>query len=147
MDVTFDSGNRDRPTAKTRIYAPTHPSAGGQPIPISPDGEQLPQPQPRPSEQNPQGVLAPEQPRAMTMQSKILLLITIFLVAVTILFGLRGSAQIARLYADIYRLDSEIATYEEEISQIRKEQGATSGYIAIRDTNQEAGRILNWGTE
>jgi len=147
MDVTFDSGKSGKRQPRTRIYAPTHKPASKQVtyIRFEDDTPLAIQPQPDVAELEEQ--LAVAQPKAMTMQSKILLVLAIFLVSATILLGLRGNAEIARIYTDIANLEKEIASYEEELSQIKKDQGAMSGYIAIRDTNEEAGRVLNWNTD
>ncbi|MCL2695134.1 MAG: hypothetical protein FWE69_02280 [Clostridiales bacterium] len=150
MDVTFDSGKSGKRPPRTRIYAPTHKPAAKQVtyIRFEDDTDAAPlavQPQPNVAEL--EELPAAAQPKAMTMQSKILLLLAIFLVSATILLGLRGNAEIARIYTDIARLDKEIGSIEEELSQIKKDQGAMSGYIAIRDSNEEAGRILNWNTD
>jgi len=146
MDVTFDSGKHDKKPMQTRIYAPTHKAAPRQ-SPLSRLEEDVLAVQPQPDEIALAEILDPTPPPVMSMQSKVLLLLAIFMVAGTILFGLRGNAEITEIYKQISEKDTEIRKIEEEISQIKKEQGTTGGYAAIFDTNIEAGRISTWGVD
>ena len=144
MDVIFDSGKGGKKPPKTRIYAPTHRSDERQTTYLDFEEDVSLTVQPQPDEAELEKKAAPVQSTRMSMQSKVLLLLAIFMVAGTILFGLRGNAEISQRYSEITILEKQILDYEEDISQIQKEQGATSGFSAIRDANEEAGKTLNW---
>ena len=69
---------------------------------------------------------------------------TVFLIAGTAILAISGSAQIAKIYTEIHSLDSEISSYKEKISLLRKEQSTLNDYTTINEANQNVGRVMSW---
>lgn len=67
-----------------------------------------------------------------------------FLMAGTAIIGLSGSATLTAISSDIAEVESDITTYEENISQLKKEQNALNDYNSINDVNRGAGRTMIW---
>lgn len=115
---------------KTRMFAPGKQKSG-LPLPVGED-EILPAPMKRRSE------------RGLTLQSRVLLILAIFITAGAAIFGLRGSAEVSEIYIDIAALEDEIARIEQNLSQVIKDQGQLHGYSSIYDANEGAGKVLFW---
>ena len=76
--------------------------------------------------------------------SRILMILAVFLIAGTAILAISGSAQIAKIYTEIHSLDSEISSYKEKISLLRKEQSTLNDYATINEANQNVGRVMSW---
>ncbi|MCL2671257.1 MAG: hypothetical protein FWF10_04375 [Clostridiales bacterium] len=115
---------------KTRMFAPR----GQQSEMINPVGEEeiLPAPVKKRTE------------RGFSTQSKVLLILAIFFTAAAAIFGLRGNAEIAKLYIEIGNLESQIADVAQKLSNVIKDQGQLHGYNSIYNANEAAGRVLFW---
>ena len=116
---------------KTRLFAPTE-SQTDAPVPMNSEPLLAPAPIKR------------QRGRGMTAQSRILLILAVFITAAMCVVGLRGSAEISSIYIKIGEMENAIAKYTEDLSQIIKEQSALHGYNAIYDANRAAGRVLFW---
>ena len=76
--------------------------------------------------------------------SRVLLLLTVFLIAATAILAIDGSARVAKIHTQINSLQEEIESYENQISLLQKEQSSLNDYTTINEANREAGRIMNW---
>ena len=100
---------------------------------------------PQPREKDLEAEQAVELPKPkVPVYSRILMILAVFLIAATAILAISGSAQIAKIYTEIHSLDSEISSYKEKISLLRKEQSTLNDYATINEANQNVGRVMSW---
>ena len=127
----------------TRIYAPSHRN-GPEVRMIEEAAENLPV-YPQPREKDLEAEQAVELPKPkVPVYSRILMILAVFLIAGTAILAISGSAQIAKIYTEIHTLESEISSYKEKISLLRKEQSMLNDYTTINEANQNVGRVMSW---
>ena len=144
MEVSFDTEKHNGAGAPvTRIYAPSHRN-GPEVRMIEEAAENLPV-YPQPREKDLEAEQAVELPKPkVPVYSRILMILAVFLIAATAILAISGSAQIAKIYTEIHSLDSEISSYKEKISLLRKEQSTLNDYATINEANQNVGRVMSW---
>ena len=144
MEVSFDTEKHNGAGAPvTRIYAPSHRN-GPEVRMIEEAAENLPvYPQPREKDLEAEQAVEAEKPK-VPVYSQILMILAVFLIAATAILAINGSAQIAKIYTEIHSLDSEISSYKEKISLLRKEQSTLNDYATINEANQNVGRVMSW---
>ncbi len=144
MEVSFDTEKRNGTGAPvTRIYAPSHRN-GPEVRMIEEAAENLPvYPQPREKDIEAEQAVEVEKPK-VPIYSRILIILAVFLIAATAILTISGSAQIAKIYTEIHALESEISSYKEKISLLRKEQSTLNDYTTINEANQNVGRVMSW---
>ena len=144
MEVSFDTEKKNGTGAPvTRIYAPSHRN-GPEVRLIEEAAENLPvYPQPREKDLEAEQAVEAEKPK-VPVYSRILMILAVFLIAATAILAINGSAQIAKIYTEIHSLDSEISSYKEKISLLRKEQSTLNDYATINEANQNVGRVMSW---
>ena len=138
MDVQFDEERPSGKNAKTRLYSP---NKAGIPTPILEDATMPIRPQP--SRESRQKRRETKELR-LTTTSKILILLSVFVIAATALFGLFGAAEYAKIISDTNAVDKEIASYNDQISQIRKTQSSMNDFATINDVCRGLGMTMNW---
>ena len=144
MEVSFDTEKHNGTGAPvTRIYAPSHRN-GPEIRMIEEAAENLPvYPQPRKKDLEEQEAAAVPKPK-VPIYSRILMILAVFLIAATAILAISGSAQIAKIYTEIHSLESDISSYKEKISLLRKEQSTLNDYTTINEANQNVGRVMSW---
>ena len=144
MEVSFDTEKHNGAGAPvTRIYAPSHRN-GPEVRMIEEAAENLPvYPQPREKDLEEEVVVEAPKPK-VPIYSQILMILAVFLIAGTAILAISGSAQTAKIYTEIHSLDSEISSYKEKISLLRKEQSTLNDYATINEANQNVGRVMSW---
>lgn len=144
MEVSFDTEKKNGTGAPvTRIYAPSHRN-GPEVRMIEEAAENLPvYPQPREKDLEEEVVVEAPKPK-VPIYSQILMILAVFLIAGTAILAISGSAQIAKIYTEIHSLESEISSYKEKISLLRKEQSTLNDYATINEANQNVGRVMSW---
>ena len=144
MEVSFDTEKHNGAGAPvTRIYAPSHRN-GPEVRMIEEAADNLPV-YPQPREKDLEAEQAVELPKPkVPVYSRILMILAVFLIAGTAILAISGSAQIAKIYTEIHSLDSEISSYKEKISLLRKEQSTLNDYATINEANQNVGRVMSW---
>lgn len=143
MEVSFDTEKRGNHAPSTRIYAPTHKSEVELKV-MSEEGTAVrPQPKAEEAEKARAQAAAPKVDRAVIL-SRLLILLTVFVIAATAILAIDGNAKVAKIYTEIYELQDEIASYENQISLLQKQQSSLNDYATINQANQEAGRTMNW---
>ena len=144
MEVSFDTEKHNGAGAPvTRIYAPSHRN-GPEVRMIEEAAENLPvYPQPREKDLKAEQAVELPKPK-VPVYSRILMILAVFLIAGTAILAISGSAQIAKIYTEIHSLDSEISSYKEKISLLRKEQSTLNDYATINEANQNVGRVMSW---
>lgn len=144
MEVSFDTEKQNGTGAPvTRIYAPSRRN-GPEVRMIEEAAENLPvYPQPREKELAEQTEVEVEKPK-VPIYSRILMILAVFLIAATAILAIGGSAQVAKIYTEIHALDSEISSYKEKISLLKKEQSTLNDYATINEANQSVGRVMSW---
>ena len=144
MEVSFDTEKKTGAGAPvTRIYAPSHRN-GPEVRLIEEAAENLPvYPQPREKDLEVEQAVEMPKPK-VPVYSRILMILAVFLIAGTAILAISGSAQIAKIYTEIHSLDSEISSYKEKISLLRKEQSTLNDYTTINEANQNVGRVMSW---
>ena len=144
MEVSFDTDKKTGAGAPvTRIYAPSHRN-GPEVRMIEEAAENLPvYPQPREKDLEAETAVEVAKPK-VPVYSRILMILAVFLIAGTAILAISGSAQIAKIYTEIHSLDSEISSYKEKISLLRKEQSTLNDYTTINEANQNVGRVMSW---
>ena len=144
MEVSFDTEKHNGAGAPvTRIYAPSHRN-GPEVRMIEEAAENLPV-YPQTQEKDLEAEQAVELPKPkVPVYSRILMILAVFLIAGTAILAISGSAQIAKIYTEIHSLDSEISSYKEKISLLRKEQSTLNDYATINEANQNVGRVMSW---
>lgn len=76
--------------------------------------------------------------------SRLMILIAVFLIAMTALISLFGAAEYAQIISDIASVESDIETYEQQISQVRKTQSSMNDYASINDACLDRGMQMIW---
>ena len=144
MEVAFDTEKHTGSGAPvTRIYAPSHRN-GPEVRVVEEVAESLPvYPQPREKDIEAEQAVEVEKPK-VPVYSRILMILAVFLIAATAILAISGSAKIAKIYTDIHSLESEISSYKEKISLLRKEQSTLNDYATINEANQNVGRVMSW---
>lgn len=144
MEVSFDTEKHNGTGAPvTRLYAPSHRN-GPEVRMIEEAAENLPvYPQPREKDIEGSRAVEVEKPK-VPIYSRILMILAVFLIAATAILAISGSAQIAKIYTEIHTLDSDISSYKEKISLLRKEQSTLNDYATINEANQNVGRVMSW---
>ena len=144
MEVSFDTEKHNGTGAPvTRIYAPAHRNGPEVRI-VEEVAENLPvYPQPREKDLALEQAVETEKPK-VPVYSRILMILAVFLIAGTAILAISGSAQIAKIYTEIHTLDSDISSYKEKISLLRKEQSTLNDYTTINEANQNVGRVMSW---
>ena len=144
MEVSFDTEKKNGAGAPvTRIYAPSHRN-GPEVRMVEEVAENLPvYPQPREKDIEAEQAVEVEKPK-VPVYSRILMILAVFLIAATAILAISGSARIAKIYTDIHSLESEISSYKEKISLLRKEQSTLNDYATINEANQNVGRVMSW---
>ena len=144
MEVSFDMEKHTGTGAPvTRIYAPSHRNGPEMRV-VEEVAESLPvYPQPREKDLEEEQAVEVEKPK-VPIYSRILMILSVFLIAGTAILAISGSAQIAKIYTDIHTLESDISSYKEKISLLRKEQSTLNDYTTINEANQNVGRIMSW---
>lgn len=144
MEVSFDTEKHaGKAGTVTRIYAPSHRN-GPEVRMIEEVAESLPvYPQPREKDIEEEQTVEVERPK-VPVYSRILMILAVFLIAATAILAISGSAQIAKIYTDIHTLESDISSYKEKISLLRKEQSTLNDYTTINEANQNVGRVMSW---
>ena len=144
MEVSFDTEKHTGTGAPvTRIYAPSR-GRGPEVRMIEEVAESLPvYPQPREKDVAVEQAVEVERPK-VPIYSRILMILAVFLIAGTAILAISGSAQIAKIYTEIHTLESEISSYKEKISLLRKEQSMLNDYTTINEANQNVGRVMSW---
>ena len=129
MEVSFDTEKRGANAPATRIYAPTHKSAVELKV-MSEEGTAVrPQPKAEAAEKVRAQATAPKKDKQEAL-SRVLLLLTVFLIAATAILAIDGSARVAKIYT--------------QINSLQEEQSSLNDYTTINEANREAGRIMNW---
>ena len=144
MEVSFDTEKHNGTGAPvTRIYAPSR-GRGPEVRMIEEVAESLPvYPQPREKDVAVEQAVEVERPK-VPIYSRILMILAVFLIAGTAILAISGRAQIAKIYTEIHTLESEISSYKEKISLLRKEQSMLNDYTTINEANQNVGRVMSW---
>ncbi|MBQ3159140.1 MAG: hypothetical protein IJI97_05620 [Clostridia bacterium] len=144
MEVSFDTEKTTGSGAPvTRIYSPSHRN-GPEVRMVEEVAENLSvYPQPREKDIEEEEAVEIRQPR-VPIYSRILLILSVFLIAATAILAISGSAQIAKIYTEIHSLEDDIATYKENISLLRKQQSTLNDYATINEANQSVGRVMSW---
>jgi hypothetical protein len=138
MDVQFDEELRKDGSAKTRIYSPTKT---GTPTPVLEDTSMPIRPQPTRTVRKKRSVRTEVR---LTTASKILILLSVFVIATTALFALFGAAEYAKVVSNTASVKSEIESYNEQISQIRKTQSSMNDFSTINEVCRALGMTMNW---
>ena len=144
MEVSFDTEKHSGAGAPvTRIYAPSRRN-GPEVRMMEEVAESLPvYPQPREKDIEEEQAVEVRKPR-VPIYSRVLLILAVFLIAATAILAISGSAQVAKIYTEIHSLDSEISSYKEKISLLKKEQSMLNDYTTINEANQNVGRVMSW---
>lgn len=138
MDVRFDKKPHKISNPQTRIYSPTQT---GDPTPVLEDTSMPIRPQPRKEARVETNVRTEIR---LSASSKVLILLAVFVIAATALFGLFGAAQYARVISDTSAVNSEIDTYNEQISQLKKSQSSMNDFATINEVCRSRGMTMNW---
>ncbi len=139
MDVQFDDDLKKGGSAKTRIYSPTKT---GNPTPVLEDTSMPIRPQPTRHPVKKKKNVRTEV--RLTSASKILILLSVFVIAATALFALFGAADYARIISDTAAVNKEIDTYNDQISQIRKTESSMNDFATINEVCRRLGMTMNW---
>jgi len=138
MDVRFNEERKNGSGAKTRIYSPTQT---GNPTPVLEDSSMPIRPQPT---REPRKKRAVRTEVRLTSASKILILLSVFVIAATALFALFGAADYARIVSNTNDVNKEIDTLNEQISQLKKTQSSMNDFATINDVCRTLGMTMNW---
>lgn len=141
MEVQFDNDKRGNNAAPTRIYAPTKKSYMA--VELEQEGAPIVAPQPNTAD-DPQTNEVRQLKEPWPTSSILLLILAIFTMAGTALFGLKGAADITSVYGEIADIQTEIDDLEDQISQVINLQGDLNDYTSINQANIDAGRTMNW---
>ena len=138
MDVQFDEERPKGRNAKTRLYSP---NKAGNPTPILEDSTMPIRPQPT---RETRARRRETKELRLTTTSKVLILLSVFVIAATALFGLFGAAEYAQIISDTASVNKEIESYNDQISQIRKTQSSMNDFATINDVCRRLGMTMNW---
>ena len=76
--------------------------------------------------------------------SKVMILVSVFRVALTALLSLFGAAEYAQISTDIATIDADIESYQQMISQVKKTQSSMNDYASITDACLDRGMQMIW---
>ena len=138
MDVSFDKDPKKIRNPQTRIFSPTQT---GNPTPVLEDASMPVRPQPSREERTAKKV---KNVVRLSTSSKVLILLSVFAIAATALFALFGAAEYARIISETATVNSEIESYNEQISQLRKSQSSMNDFATINEICRERGMTMNW---
>ena len=138
MDVQFDEDRQKATSAKTRLYSP---SKTGDPTPILEDPSMPIRPQPTREVRKKRKEIKEIR---LTSTSKILILLSLFVIAATALFGLSGAAEYAKIVSDTASVNKEIDNYNDQISQLKKTQSSMNDFATINEVCRRLGMTMNW---
>ena len=138
MDVRFDKKPHQVKNPQTRIYSPTQT---GEPTPVLEDASMPIRPQPQKEERVKKNVRTEIR---LSASSKVLILLAVFVIAATALLGLFGAAEYARVISETGTVNSEIDSYNEQISQLRKSQSSMNDFATINEVCRSRGMTMNW---
>ena len=138
MDVSFDKDPKKIRNPQTRIFSPTQT---GNPTPVLEDASMPVRPQPSREERTAKKVKTVVR---LSTSSKVLILLSVFAIAATALFALFGAAEYARIISETATVNSEIESYNEQISQLRKSQSSMNDFATINEICRERGMTMNW---
>ena len=138
MDVQFDEDRQKTGSAKTRIYSPKN---AGVLTPVLEDASMPIRPQPTRTAQKKRSVRTEVR---LTTAGKVLILLSVFVIAATALIGLFGAAEYARIISNTASVNSEIESYNDQISQLRKSQSSMNDFATINDVCRKLGMTMNW---
>lgn len=138
MDVSFDKDPKKIRNPQTRIFSPTQT---GNPTPVLEDTSMPVRPQPSREERTAKKVKTVVR---LSTSSKVLILLSVFAIAATALFALFGAAEYARIVSETATVNSEIESYNEQISQLRKSQSSMNDFATINEICRERGMTMNW---
>lgn len=138
MEVQFDNDKRTIQNPKTRVYSP---SRVGRPQKELEDASMPIRPQYEAKEEETVSTRVRYQ---LSTMSKVLILLAVFVVALTALFALFGSAEYAEIITETSRVESDIAEYEEMMSQVLKDQSSMNDYSSINDVCVARGMTMVW---
>ena len=138
MDVQFDEDRQKATSAKTRLYSP---SKTGDPTPILEDPSMPIRPQPTREARKKRREVKEIR---LTSMSKILILLSLFVIAATALFGLSGAAEYAKIISDTASVNKEIDSYNDQISQLKKTQSSMNDFATINEVCRRLGMTMNW---
>ena len=138
MDVSFDKDPKKIRNPQTRIFSPTQT---GNPTPVLEDASMPVRPQPGREERTAKKVKTVVR---LSTSSKVLILLSVFAIAATALFALFGAAEYARIISETATVNSEIESYNEQISQLRKSQSSMNDFATINEICRERGMTMNW---
>ena len=144
MEVSFDTEKHTGSGAPvTRISSPSRRNGpeGRMVEEVAESVPVYPQPREKDIEAEEEGEI--RRPR-VPIYSRILMILSVFLIAATAILAISGSAQIAKIYTEIHALEDDIATYKENISLLRKQQSTLNDYATINEANQSVGRVMSW---
>ncbi len=139
MDVQFNDDLPKPGSAKTRIYSP---NKSGSPTPVLEDASMPIRPQPTREPVKKKANVRTEV--RLTSASKVLILLSVFVIAATALFALFGAADYARIVSDTAAVNKEIDSYNEQISQIKKSQSSMNDFATINEVCRRLGMTMNW---
>ena len=136
MEIRFEDGGRQKTRApEMRMYDPTE---RGQ------NGDNTPVPVRLHNETDDVALPIPRGGIRFSDFSKIMILIAVFLIALTALISLFGAAEYAQITTDIASVQSDIETYEQQISQVKKTQSSMNDYSSINDACLDLGMQQIW---
>lgn len=138
MEVRFDNGKQKIRNPETRVYSPT--GRGASRTFLDEDAPLAVRPRPDQSEQ----VSVARSVVRLSVLSKLLILLSVFLIALTALIALFGSAEYARITSEIGAVESDIETYRQQLSQVRKTQSSMNDYSSINDACLNRNMQLIW---
>lgn len=138
MEVKFDNGKHKIANPTTQVYRPTRHGkrrivSEDTPIPV----------RTRPTDE-PRAVSLLRSEVRLSDMSKIMVLISVFLIALTALISLFGAAEYAKITSEIATVDSDIENYKQQISQVKKTQSSMNDYRSIYDACVERGMQMVW---
>lgn len=139
MDVRFNDERQRSGGAKTRIYSPTQT---GNPTPVLEDSSMPIRPQPTRQPRKKKRAVRTEV--RLTTASKILILLSVFVIAATALFALFGAADYARIISNTNAVNKEIDALNEQISQLEKMKSSMNDFATINDVCRTLGMTMNW---
>ncbi|HPF53944.1 MAG TPA: hypothetical protein P5116_06960 [Eubacteriales bacterium] len=142
MDIQFDRSKHKRgDDRQTRIY---NPGKAEPIVNVDFDDQQLPLVRPQPTGK--QTVVKPverEHSRSEFM-SRLLIILSVFLMAGTALLALWGNVELTDIYSSINDIQEDIDSTKEDISLLKKQQSQYDDYNSINETNIESGRTRLW---
>ena len=138
MDVQFDENRKKATGAKTRLYSP---SKTGDPTPILEDPSMPIRPQPSREARKTRREVKEIR---LTAMSKILILLSLFVIAATALLGLFGAAEYAQIISETASVNKEIDNYNDQISQLKKTQSSMNDFATINEVCRRLGMTMNW---